>query len=379
MIWSQLGNQPQRGASEIPAVFSIAYTAMKTLRQLGCPCAPHRLAVLATAVAALSLGSACHAQDAERTFDLHGYGQVSEVRNESAPGGGFRFDYDLSVLGVWRMRPDIRAWVQLARHRDSSTRLEWAFLDWDVSSANTVRLGQARVPMGLVNEARDVQTLRNSISIPMLYDEEHGLVDEALRGVIVEHRRESSKTGGLVAEAYAAGSMVSDETSNGVSARIVGGRLQWTPPSSDWTFAASAYGGRQASSEPDAAPGRHARHALVMSAKLHAMNWDFSGEIGAGRHGEGEVRVGYLQADRGIAPQSAFFVRAESAHRRSLDDDGSQWRSRLAMGLAWKPSPHWGLRVEAGTNRASPMASSSPAAPPRTQWNDVAVSFNFYL
>ncbi len=357
----------------------IVYIAMKTLRQPGCPRAPRRLAVLASAVAALALGSACHAQEAERAFDLHGYGQVSEVRNGSAPGGRFEFDYDLSVLGVWRMRPDLRAWVQLARYRDSGTRLEWAFLDWDVSSATTVRLGQARVPMGLVNEARDVQTLRNSISIPMLYDEEHGLVDEAMRGVIVEHRRESSTSGGLVAETYVAGSMVSDETSNGVSARIVGGRLQWTPPSSDWTFAASAYGGRQASSDADAAPGRHARHALVLSAKVHAVNWDFSGEIGTGRTGEGKVRVGYLQADREIAPQSAFFVRAESSHRRSLDDDGSEWRRRLAMGLAWKPSPHWGLRVEAGTNRASPTESSLPTAPPRAQWNDVAVSFNFYL
>jgi len=363
--------------------FLIVYIAMETLRQPRCPCALHRLAVLTTAVAALALGSACHAQEAEqtaeRTFDLHGYGQVSEVKNESAPGGSVGFDYDLSVLGVWRMRPDLRAWVQIARYKESSTRLEWAFLDWDVSSATTVRLGQARVPMGLVNEARDVQTLRNSNSIPMLYDEDHGLVDEALRGVIVEHRRESSTTGGLVAEAYAAGSMVSDETSNGVSARIVGARLQWTPPSSDWTFAASAYGGRQASLEPDVAPGRHARYALVLSAKLHAMSWDFSGELGTGRTGEGKVRVGYLQADREVAPQSAFFVRAESAHRRSLDDDGSGWRSRLATGMAWKPSPHWGLRVEAGTNRASPTESSSLGSPARTQWNDVAVSFNFYL
>jgi hypothetical protein len=352
---------------------------MQTHRRRGCTSARHRLAVLATAVAALALGSACRAQDAERTFDLHGYGQVSEVRNESAPGGSFRFDYDLSVLGVWRMRPDLRAWLQIARYRESSTRLEWAFLDWDVSSATTVRLGQARVPMGLVNEARDVQTLRNSISIPMLYDDDHGLVDEALRGVVVEHRHQSSTTGGLVAETYAAGSMVSDETSNGVSARIVGARLQWTPPSSDWTFAASGHGGRQASSESDAAPGRQARHALVLSAKLHAVSWDFSGEIGAGRSGGGKVRVGYVQADREIASQSAFFVRAESACRRSLDDDESQWRRRLAIGMAWKPSPRWGLRLEAGTNRASQTESSSPAALPRMQWNDVAVSFNFYL
>jgi hypothetical protein len=49
------------------------------------------------------------------------------------------------------------------------------------------------------------------------------------------------------------------------------------------------------------------------------------------------------------------------------------------MGLAWKPSPHWGFRLEAGTNRHSPAEPSSSGSSPRTQWNDVAVSFNFYL
>jgi len=352
---------------------------MQASCKVGRPRTSRRLAALATAIAGFALAPACHAQDGEGAFELHGYGQVSEVRNESAPGGRFEFDYDLSVLGVWRMQSDLRAWAQVARYKESKTRLEWAFLDWDVSAATTVRLGQARVPMGLVNEARDVQTLRNSIGMPMLYDEEHGLVDEALRGVIIEHRRESPQTGGLVAETYVAGSMVCDEHSNGVSARIVGGRVQWTPPSSPWTFAASAYGGRQASSEPDAAPGRRARHALVISAKVHAMDWDFSGELGTGRTGEGKLRVGYLQADREIAPQSAFFARAESSHRHGSGDEASEWRDRLAMGLAWKPSPHWGFRIEAGTNRASPTQSSPPAASPRTQWNDVAASFNFYL
>jgi hypothetical protein len=348
--------------------------------KVGRPRASYRLAALASAIAGFALAPACHAQDAERAFDLHGYGQISEVRNESAPGGRFEFDYDLSAQGVWRMRPDLRVWVQVARYKEAGTRLEWAFLDWDVSAATTMRLGQTRVPMGLINEARDVQTLRNSISMPMLYDEERGLIAEAMRGVVVEHRRESAQIGGLVAEGYAAGSIVSGEHSGGMSARIVGGRLQWTPLSSDWTFAASAHGGGQASAEPDAAPGRHARHALVLSAKTRVMNWDFGSEIGTGRTGEGKVRVGYVQAERGIGLQSVFFVRADSSHRRSVDDDASERRSRLAMGLAWKPSASWGFRIEAGTNRHAPPAeSSSPATPPRAQWNDVAVSFNFYL
>jgi len=344
-----------------------------------CPRTAHRFAVLAAAAAAFAWAPACHAQDGERTFDLHGYGQISEVRNESAPGGRFEFDHDLSVLGVWRVRPDLRAWLQLAHYKEAGTRLEWAFLDWDVSAATTLRFGQTRVPMGLVNEARDVQTLRNSISMPMLYDEERGLVDEAMRGAIVEHRRESAQTGGLIAEGYAAGSMVSDEHSSGVSARIVGGRLQWTPPASDWNLAVSAYGGSQASSEPGAAPGRQARHALVLSAKTRAMNWDLSGEIGTGRTGEGKVHVGYLQADREMAPQFAFFARAESSHLRSAEDDASERHSRLSMGLAWKPSPHWGFRIEAGTHRHTPAEPSSSGSSPRTHWNDVAVSFNFYL
>ena len=132
---------------------------MKASRYPRCPRTAHRFAVLA-AGAAFAWAPACHAQDGERTFDLHGYGQISEVRNESAPGGKFEFDYDLSALGVWRMRPDLRAWLQVARYKEAGTRLEWAFLDWDVSATTTMRLGQTRVPMGLVNEAREAIAAR---------------------------------------------------------------------------------------------------------------------------------------------------------------------------------------------------------------------------
>jgi len=353
---------------------------MQASRSLSRPRAEHRLARFASALCAFALAPACCAQDAERAFDVHGYGQASELKSVSAPGGGFEFDYDLSVLGVWRVRPDFRAWVQLARYRElNGTRLEWAFLDWDVSASTTLRLGQARVPMGLINEARDVQTLRNSVSKPLLYDGEHGLVDEALRGVVLEHRRESADTGNLIAEAYAAGATIRDESS-AVSARVVGGRVQWTP-SSSWNIAASAYVGRQAP-HADEAPGWSSRRALVLSTKLHAMDWDLSAEAGAGRSSEGTLRVGYLQGDREISPQHAVFARVESSDRQAAAGDAretAERRTRLAAGVAWKPSPRWGCRLEAGSNRASPTIPNPPATAPRTRWNDVAVGVNFYL
>lgn len=371
--------QPSREGPEILAVFSSTTIAME-VSNFRCTRRVHRSFAPAAVLAALALASvACCAQGGERTFDLHGYGQFAQIKNESAPGGSFELDYSLSALGVWRMRPDMRAWLQLARYKEAGNRLEWAFLDWDVSGTTTARLGQMRVPMGLINEARDVQTLRNAITMPMLYDEKHGLVDEAMRGVLVEHRREALDAGALIAETYAAGSMVSNEHSSGASARIVGGRLQWTPPSSAWGFALSGYAGRQASSELGAAPGHSARHALVLSAKRRVMDWDVGAEVGAGRTGEGRVRVGYLQADRELGSQAAFFARAESTHRRAEEEDAAEWHNRFVLGLAWKPSARWGFRFEAAANRASSTEPASSAAPLRSRWNDVGVSFNFYL
>jgi len=353
---------------------------MQASRTLGGSRAVHRLARFASGLCAFALAPACHAQDAEGAFAVHGYGQASALKSVSAPGGKFQLDYDLSVLGVWRVRPDFRAWVQLARYRElNSTRLEWAFLDWDVSGSTTLRLGQTRVPMGLVNEARDVQTLRNSVSKPLLYDGAHGLVDEALRGVVVEHRHESADTGNLVAETYASGATIRDESS-AVAARLVGGRVQWTP-SSSWNIAASAYAGRQAAQAEEAA-GWRSRRALVLSAKLHAMDWDLSAELGAGRSGEGTLRVGYLQGERDISPQHAVFARVESSDRQAAAGDAretAEQRTRLAAGVAWKPSPRWGCRLEAGSNRASPTIPHPPATAPRTRWNDLAVGVNFYL
>jgi hypothetical protein len=328
----------------------------------------------AIVVASCLAGTVCHAQDSESPFDLHAYGQISELKNAEVPVAGWENDYDVSLLGVWRMHPDFKAWLQIAHYSEMRrTRVEWAFLDWTLSGSTTLRLGQARLPMGMLNESRDVQALRNSIGLPLMYGHERPLVDEAFRGAVLEQRSGSSNGGELITEYYASGAMIADE-GQGIGSRIVGGRVHWTPPSSAWSFAASAYAGQQSMADADARAWR-ARSAAVGSAKWHAPEWDVIGEIGVGRFGANSNRAGYLQCDHLLAPQWAMFVRADFMRQHDAAEGPPSRRERLSTGLAWRPSLNWGLRFEAGSNHAPTATPLSTAA--RPSWNDFALSVNF--
>jgi hypothetical protein len=361
----------------MPAVITAApvHNKMKTPHEAGprrlAPCLPWLAALVLTVFGPLPI---CHADESEPAIDFHGYGQLSESKNASAPDDGVETGYELSLLAIWRIRPDWKAWLQLAHYSEThATRVEWAFVDWAVSGSTSVRAGQTRLPMGMINEARDVQALRNSASLPLLYEGDHALIDEAIRGVIVEQRKAIAQAGEIVAEYYAAGAVIADQAS-AQSARIVGGRVQWMSPFPGWDFAASAYAGRAA---PSTASGTWSdRHAVVLSAKWHATaQWDLTGEYGSGRLDGTGMRAGYLQLDHPLAANWALFMRAESS-RRQVDIDGTtDVHERYSGGLAWKLSPHWGARLEAGRNRPSTSGGSAAAAP---AWNDATLSVNYY-
>ena len=149
-------------------------------------------AVLAATLIALASGSAA-AIDVGDRIEVHGFGDLGhEVANANATGRGLgdrETGHNLSLVGVWQATDRLKAWAQLFQSSElGKVRVDWAFLDYQTASGQTLRFGRVRLPFGLHNESRDVQALRPSASLPYLYDEEMAFVDESFDGGSVEHK-----------------------------------------------------------------------------------------------------------------------------------------------------------------------------------------------
>lgn len=313
---------------------------------------------LAAIVAALAVGMSAAAQDLTADgFDLHGYGHV-EALHRGGTDGGSEVEHDVSLLGHWRLNQRGSVWLQLAHLSETRrVRVDWGFLDWELTPTVTLRAGQVRLPLGLYNETRDVQALRPSASLPLLYDEDLRLADESLRGLSFEQRGDAL-SGEFSMEAYAALAMVPD-ADKAARSRVLGGRLTWNHPSTGVTLNLSGYAGRTSSSaetgDADGEPahaGWQRKRGLVVSGRLDRGSWTFDAEAGLARLGDVRLSTAYGQASRRLSDQWAMFVRAE---RMQLRPEGAEALrlDRLSAGLAWSPSPRWGLRLEASRERGA--------------------------
>ena len=125
-------------------------------------------------------GSDARAVDVSEEISVHGYGDIGSARsNVDATGqeqGARETISNLSLVGIWQASERTKVWVQLFRSGDlGKVRVDWAFVDYQAPTGQTIRVGRVRLPFGLHNESRDVQALRPSASMPYLYNEELAL------------------------------------------------------------------------------------------------------------------------------------------------------------------------------------------------------------
>lgn len=322
---------------------------------------------------------------ASPAVEFHGYGHVALERQSETPQADTETEHDLSLLATAAFTDRLRGWVQIAHLSETGRlRLDWAFVDWTLTPSTSLHVGQARLPLGLGNEVRDVQALRNSASLPLLYDDDLGLADEALRGAMVTTRWDHTAWGDFSLDAWGAGQMVPDAGA-ARTGPVVGGRLEWTPLQSPWTFKLSGYLGRQdpaddeddvggpPAGEPDG--GRQDKRAGVISAHGDFSPWTVSAEWGAGVLNGQQLDIGYAAIDRDIDGFGGVFARLDTASIHELaGGEAPRRRHRLGLGVAWKPSPQWGARAEWARNHGNLEESDQPLRP---RWNEVTVSLNF--
>lgn len=313
-------------------------------------------------------------------LELRGYGHATLQRDAISAASAPEVEYDISLLGTLALGERSRVWLQVSHLSETrQARVDWAFFNWEATPQTTFRVGQARLPLGLHNETRDIQALRASASLPLLYEGDEGSLNEAMRGVVVDHRFDVDQLGSLGVEAFAAWAVVPD-TQRAEHGKVAGGRLSWDTPWPGLTLKVSGYAGRLEDVEAGVVARQH-EDVLVASAQYADGLWSMAAEAARGRADTHRYTIGYAQVDRQLAPQWRAFLRAEALREvlaGSVDQNSRRLR-RLAIGAAWNADDHWGLRIEAARNSGRPEEAPDgvDAGTVRPRWNDVRASVNY--
>ena len=335
-----------------------------------------RLLLAAIAAATFHLHAA--AIEVAPGLEVHGFGDAGYVRESVSPQSRTRAEHDLSLLGTFQVFQGGRVWTQLAHlSPNDHMRLDLLFFDGEIDAQTTVRIGQARLPIGVFNETRDVQSLRASASLPLLYAGDPVAIDNALRGVTLDRRYGSTALGSFQVEAFVAWGLVPGGERE-ENARLAGGRLTWVTPVNGLTLKLSGYTGHLRDvAGPNPKP---LEQAFVGSARYEAGPWTLTAEAANSRAEDHAYGAGYIQLDRQLAPGWRAFLRAESVRDHALDgsDEAPRRHRRIAFGPAWD-AQHWGLRLEAGRNSGRLAEVPADIAPQtlRSRWNDYRVSVNY--
>lgn len=340
----------------------------------------------AIGMAFLAVGaqSAAHAVDVgDNRVEIHGYGhqgylQATDNTYLKADNQG-TWDYNaLALLFTAKIDDKSKLWMQLYSTSEK-TRLDWAFVDYQLTSNLTGRAGQIKMPFGLYNEIRDIKFLQLSTLQPMLYQEAAEIAHEAYRGIAVVYDHDIG-SGSLSWDAYI-GQEVDFENSATIKNRsLIGGRITYKTPVEGLKFMASAYNNKK---EDTAEAKKGTAKAWVLSADYTNNNWDIKAEYADLNNGlEGEKsKTYYAQAGYTFAEKWTPYVRYDYITTDVADKtDPAHYQKAKVLGLNYKINNNIAVRLENHWNSgyALPVASGeATAGAGKTDWNMFAASVNF--
>lgn len=190
-----------------------------------------------------------HAADAD--VEIHGFASQGYIKtteeNEYPVGnsgqGSFNFN-DFGINFTKRLAPDLRVGLQLfAQDRgnfgNDTITLDWAYGDYRYQDWLGVRVGKVKIPLGLYNESRDNDALRNPILLPQgLYSDYFRDVTNSVLGLGIYGTKQAGGAGKfayqfnvgtlpLNSDSALAGALAATEMSSGPTYNY---GLEWQPP-----------------------------------------------------------------------------------------------------------------------------------------------------
>ena len=337
--------------------------------------------VVGMAFLAVGATSSAYAEDGGDRVEIHGYGHQGYLQAKDniylkADDKG-SWDYNaLALLFAAKIDDKSKVWMQL--YGDSSNmRLDWAFVDYQLTSTLTGRAGQIKAPIGLYNEIRDIKFLQLSTLQPMLYQEAVDIAFESYRGVAVAYDHDLGNSS-LALDAYA-GQQVDFESSTTIKNRgLTGGRLTYKTPLDGLKFMVSAYTNKK---KTISTAVESTLNSAILSADYTANNWDIKAEYADQHNGleNKKARTYYAQAGYTFAEKWTPFMRYDYITTDvSQKSDPSYYQKSKVLGVNYKLNNSVAVRVENhwNTGYAMPVASSENTGV-KDDWNLFAASVNF--
>lgn len=339
---------------------------------------------ISMAFLAVGVQPAAHAVDVGDRLEIHGYGYQGYLQSQdntylNADSKG-TWDYNaLSLVFTAKIDDKSKVWAQL--HSSSeATRLDWAYVDYQLTSNLTGRAGQIKMPVGLYNEIRDIKFLHLSTLEPLLYQGASEIVEEAFRGIsgVYQHNLGG---GNLSWDAYL-GQIVEDREgdSSFKPKRLVGGRLTYKTPVEGLKFMGSAYN----STTEDAAQvpvSEGDKKVWVLSADYAKNNFDVKAEYAKMKFFNEESKAYYVQAGYTFAEKWTPFARYDYITTDvAQKNDPAHYQKATVLGLNYKINDSIAVRLENHWNKgyALPVASGEIAAGAgKKDWNMLAASISF--
>ena len=330
---------------------------------------------------AVGLQSAAHAEDTEDRLAIHGYGhqgylQTKENNYLAADNKGTWDFNSLSIVITAKVDDKTKIWMQL-HSTSEKTRLDWSYVDYQLTNNLNGRAGQIKMPVGLYNEIRDIKFLQLSTLQPMLYQEASKMIQESFKGLSAIYNVD-----GLTLDAYA-GQVTEWKENNDPghkAKRLTGGRVTYKTPVEGLRFMASAY--NSAIDDTAATPVANGNRLVwILSTDYANNNFDVKAEYAKMKFFNEESETYYLQAGYTYAEKWTPFVRYDSIVTNVAEiTNPANYQKATVLGLNYKINDSVSARIENHWNNgyAMPRATKEVVdATAQKDWNMFAASVNF--
>jgi len=312
-------------------------------------------------------------------FGNQGYMQSMDNNYLGTDNNGSWDDSALALLFAAKIDDKSKIWMQWYGTSEK-VRLDWAFIDYQLTDNLTARAGQIKSPIGLYTEIRDIRFLQLSVLMPMLYQDASDFAHEAYNGTAVVYKHDFGG-GSLIWDAY-----IGQETNFEGSAttiknhRLAGGRVTYKTPLDGLELMVSAYSNNK---EDTATATQGAQQMWLFSAGYTSDNWDIKTEYANIDNAriDKKSKTYYMQAGYTFAEKWTPYLRYDYITTDTTQSaDPSHYQQTNSLGLGYKINSNINMRVENHWNNgyAMPVLSEEvTAGAGKMDWNMFVASINF--